>query len=67
MTFDVIGADDLRFTVTVEGEGHPVVVLHPGSSDADSWARVSERLADHLRVFASTDAPSGDSLIPASV
>jgi pimeloyl-ACP methyl ester carboxylesterase len=51
MNFDVTGADNQSFTVTVEGDGHPVVVLHPGSSDADSWARVSDRLADHLRVF----------------
>lgn len=51
MNFEVTGSDDLRFTVISEGEGHPIVILHPGSSDADSWARVSERLAERFRVL----------------
>lgn len=51
MSFDVIGADSQSFTVTIEGKGHPVVVLHPGSSNADSWARVSARLADQFQVL----------------
>ncbi|MBE2999189.1 alpha/beta hydrolase [Nocardiopsis sp. HNM0947] len=33
-----------------EGEGPPVIVLHPGMDDGTSWDRVSARLAPRFRV-----------------
>ena len=33
-----------------EGEGPPVLVLHPGMDDGTSWGRVSARLAPRFRV-----------------
>ena len=41
------GADIRGFD---EGEGPPVIVLHPGMDDGTSWDRVSARLAPRFRV-----------------
>jgi pimeloyl-ACP methyl ester carboxylesterase len=47
----VDGADGRPITVTDEGQGPAVLLLHPGSADRSSWARVAAALAGRFRVL----------------
>ena len=46
----VDGADG-PITVTDEGQGPAILLLHPGSADRSSWARVAAALAGRFRVL----------------
>ena len=45
------GADGGPIPVTDEGQGPAVLLLHPGSADRTSWARVAAALAERFRVL----------------
>jgi pimeloyl-ACP methyl ester carboxylesterase len=47
----VAGADGGPIPVTEEGQGPAILLLHPGSADRTSWARVAAALADRFRVL----------------
>ncbi|HKQ01904.1 MAG TPA: alpha/beta hydrolase, partial [Actinomycetes bacterium] len=47
----VAGADGSPIAVTDEGQGPSVLLLHPGSADRSSWARVAAALAARFRVL----------------
>ena len=47
----VAGADGGPIPVTDEGQGPAVLLLHPGSADRTSWARVAAALAERFRVL----------------
>jgi pimeloyl-ACP methyl ester carboxylesterase len=47
----VPGADGRPITVTEQGQGPAVLLLHPGSADRSSWARVAAALAGRFRVL----------------
>jgi pimeloyl-ACP methyl ester carboxylesterase len=48
---DVMSTDGTHFTVTDEGSGSPILIVHPGGGTASSWALVARRLAEHYRVL----------------
>jgi pimeloyl-ACP methyl ester carboxylesterase len=48
---DVVSADGTHFTVTDEGHGSPVLIVHPGGGRASSWTTVARRLAARYRVL----------------
>jgi pimeloyl-ACP methyl ester carboxylesterase len=48
---DVTSADGAHLTVTDEGHGHPIVIVHPGGGTASSWTRVARQLATRFRVL----------------
>jgi pimeloyl-ACP methyl ester carboxylesterase len=47
----VAGADGGPIPVTEEGQGPAILLLHPGSADRTSWARVAAALAERFRVL----------------
>jgi pimeloyl-ACP methyl ester carboxylesterase len=47
----VAGADGRPIPVTDEGQGPAVLLLHSGSADRSSWARVAAALAGRFRVL----------------
>jgi pimeloyl-ACP methyl ester carboxylesterase len=47
----VPGADGRPIPVTDEGQGPAVLLLHPGTADRSSWARVASALAGRFRVL----------------
>jgi pimeloyl-ACP methyl ester carboxylesterase len=47
----VAGADGRPIPVTDEGQGSAVLLLHSGSADRSSWARVAAALAGRFRVL----------------
>ena len=51
MTLELVGIDGAKFPVLDEGSGPPMLILHPGSSDAASWDRVARRLTSRFRVL----------------
>jgi pimeloyl-ACP methyl ester carboxylesterase len=48
---EIISADGTRIVFLDQGRGHPIVIVHGGSSHADSWAAVASRLAARYRVL----------------
>lgn len=48
---DVVSADGAHFTVTDEGHGSAVLIVHPGGGTASSWTPVARRLATRHRVL----------------
>ena len=47
----VAGADDSPITVTDEGQGPAILLLHPGSANRSSWAGVAAALSERFRVL----------------
>ncbi|GLH99949.1 alpha/beta fold hydrolase [Phytohabitans aurantiacus] len=43
-------ADGTRVAATDQGEGPTILIVHPGSSDATSWAGVADKLSYRFRV-----------------
>ena len=50
-SFEVASDDGSRFAVTDEGEGHAILIVHPGGGTSQAWALVASRLTDHFRVL----------------
>lgn len=48
---DVVSADGTHFAVTDEGNGAPILVVHPGGGPSTSWSLVARRLAHRNRVL----------------
>lgn len=47
----VTSRDGVRITYLDQGRGRPLVIVHPGSSDAGSWQAVAAALAPDFRVL----------------
>ena len=47
----VAGAGDSPITVTDEGQGPAILLLHPGSANRSSWAGVAAALSERFRVL----------------
>lgn len=69
MTITATAADGTAVRATVEGQGPPILIVHPGSSDASSWAEVGARLAFrfrvvriHRRLYAADHPPPGHTM-----
>ncbi len=50
-TTTVTSADGSQFDVLEEGDGFPILIVHPGGSTSSSWTRVARRLATRFRVL----------------
>jgi pimeloyl-ACP methyl ester carboxylesterase len=48
---DVASPDGTHFTVTVDGQGPSILIVHPGGGTASSWTLVARRLATDHRVL----------------
>jgi pimeloyl-ACP methyl ester carboxylesterase len=48
---EVVSKDGTKIVVIDEGAGKPIVVVHGGSSHADSWSAVTKELAPRYRVL----------------
>jgi len=48
---DVVSSDGTRIHVIEEGQGRPILVVHPGGAGASSWTLVARRLAQRFRVL----------------
>ncbi|WP_203791485.1 alpha/beta fold hydrolase [Paractinoplanes rishiriensis] len=69
MTITATSADGTPIRATDQGQGPPILIVHPGSSDASSWAEVAARLAYrfrvvriHRRLYAADRPPPGHSM-----
>ena len=50
-SFEVTSDDGTHFAVTDEGEGRPVLIVHPGGGTSQAWALVARRLTAGFRVL----------------
>ncbi|MCX5243298.1 alpha/beta fold hydrolase [Streptomyces prunicolor] len=48
----VTSADGTRISVTVTGQGRPLVLVHGSLSTSADWQRVADSLADHMTTYA---------------
>jgi pimeloyl-ACP methyl ester carboxylesterase len=48
---DVVSADGFRISVTDQGRGRSIVILHPGGGNSLAWSRVAKHLASRFRVL----------------
>jgi pimeloyl-ACP methyl ester carboxylesterase len=61
---EVASADGFRVSVTDQGRGRSIVIVHPGGGSALAWSRVAQRLETRFRVFCFDRRPY---LIPGAV
>jgi pimeloyl-ACP methyl ester carboxylesterase len=47
----VASADGFRISVTEQGHGRPILIVHPGGGTSDAWARVAQYLMARFRVL----------------
>jgi pimeloyl-ACP methyl ester carboxylesterase len=50
-SFEVASDDGTHFSVADEGEGRPVLIVHPGGGTSEAWALVARRLTARFRVL----------------
>jgi len=50
-SFEVASDDGTRFAVTDEGEGRPILIVHPGGGTSQAWTLVARRLTTRFRVL----------------
>ena len=50
-SFEVASDDGTRFAVTDEGEGRPILIVHPGGGTSQAWTLVARRLTARFRVL----------------
>jgi pimeloyl-ACP methyl ester carboxylesterase len=48
---NVTSTDGTQVTVTEEGHGRPILIVHPGGGTSSSWTLVARRLATRFRVL----------------
>jgi pimeloyl-ACP methyl ester carboxylesterase len=48
---EVVSADGLRISVTEQGHGRPILIVHPGGGTSAAWARVAQHLIVRFRVL----------------
>lgn len=57
-SIDLVSPDGSQFTAVDEGQGMPIVIVHPGAASVASWERVARHLSARFR---------GPSVRPSSV
>jgi pimeloyl-ACP methyl ester carboxylesterase len=50
-SIEVASDDGTRFAVTDEGEGRPILIVHPGGGTSQAWTLVARRLSARSRVL----------------
>lgn len=53
----VTSADGFLISVTDQGQGRPILIVHPGGGTSDAWARVAKLLMVRFRVLRSDRRP----------
>lgn len=51
LTLDVTSDDGTGISVLDEGQGHTILIVHPGGGTSSSWTRVAGRLSQRYRVL----------------
>jgi pimeloyl-ACP methyl ester carboxylesterase len=50
-TRTVVSADGFRLSVTDQGHGRSILIVHPGGGTSEAWRRVAQHLAARFRVL----------------